>query len=34
MTLNNAKFETKLKTAATTRNWKTINKLLVISKLS
>ena len=32
--LNNAMFETKLKTAATTRNWKTINKLLVISKLS
>ena len=31
--LNNAMFETKLKTAAT-RNWKTINKLLVISKLS
>ena len=33
-TLNNAMFETKLKTAATTRNWKMINKLLVISKLS
>jgi len=32
--LNNAMFETKLKTAATTRNWKTTNKLLVISKLS
>jgi uncharacterized protein (DUF1697 family) len=32
--LNNALFETKLKTVATTRNWKTINKLLVISKLS
>ena len=32
--LNNATFETKLKTVATTRNWKTINKLLVISKLS
>jgi uncharacterized protein (DUF1697 family) len=33
-TLNNAMFETKLKTAATTRNWKMINKLLIISKLS
>ena len=32
--LNNAMFETKLKTVATTRNWKTINKLLIISKLS
>ena len=32
--LSNAKFETKLKTVATTRNWKTINKLLAISKLS
>ena len=32
--LNNAMFETKLKTVATTRNWKTINKLLVISKSS
>ena len=32
--LNNAMFETKLKTVATTRNWKTISKLLVISKLS
>jgi len=31
--LNNAMFETKLKTVATTRNWKTINKLLVISKI-
>jgi len=31
-TLNNAMFETKLKIVATTRNWKTINKLLVISK--
>jgi uncharacterized protein (DUF1697 family) len=28
--LNNTTFETKLKTVATTRNWKTINKLLVI----
>jgi uncharacterized protein (DUF1697 family) len=33
-TLNNAMFETKLNTVATTRNWKTINKLLVISELS
>ena len=33
-TLNNAMFETKLKTVATTRNWKTVNKLLIISKLS
>lgn len=32
--LNNAAFETKLKTVATTRNWKTINKLLVVSKSS
>ena len=32
--LNNAMFETKLKTVATTRNWKTVNKLLIISKLS
>ena len=32
--LSNPMFETKLKTVATTRNWKTINKLLVISKLS
>ncbi len=32
--LNNAMFETKLRTVATTRNWKTINKLLVISKLN
>ena len=32
--LNNAMFETKLRTVATTRNWKTVNKLLVISKLS
>ena len=32
--LNNAMFETKLKTVATTRNWKTINKLLIISKSS
>ena len=30
--LNNAIFEKKLKTVATTRNWKTINKLLEISK--
>jgi uncharacterized protein (DUF1697 family) len=30
--LNNAMFETKLKTVTTTRNWKTVNKLLVISK--
>jgi uncharacterized protein (DUF1697 family) len=32
--LNNAMFETNLRTVATTRNWKTVNKLLVISKLS
>ena len=31
--LSNAMFETKLKTVATTRNWKTINKLLAVSKL-
>jgi uncharacterized protein (DUF1697 family) len=31
--LNNAMFETKLSTIATTRNWKTINKLLAVSKL-
>jgi uncharacterized protein (DUF1697 family) len=29
--LNNAAFEKKLKTIATTRNWKTINKLLAVS---
>lgn len=33
-TLNNAMFETKLKTVAKTRNWKTINELLFFSKLS
>jgi len=31
--LNNAMFETKLSTVATTRNWRTINKLLAVSKL-
>lgn len=31
--LNNATFEKKLKTIATTRNWRTTNKLLEISKL-
>lgn len=30
--LNNAMFEKKLKTVATTRNWKTLNNLLEISK--
>jgi uncharacterized protein (DUF1697 family) len=29
--LNNAAFEKKLRTVATTRNWKTINKLLAVS---
>ncbi|MGZ4908354.1 MAG: DUF1697 domain-containing protein [Halobacteriota archaeon] len=32
--LNNAAFEAKLKTVATTRNWKTVNKLLTLSELN
>ncbi len=33
-TLNNAAFEAKLKTVATTRNWKTVTTLLDLSRLS